>query len=140
MLSEDTAIFEAARCMGQWHVGSIVVIRDDEPVGLVTDRDLMLHGILKARGEESIRECMSVPLVAIEKSASVHDAVEVMRVKGIRRLGIRSGDGVLVGLVTADDFWRHLGSSMGCLAKTIQRELRVEEHPTGGKQPVLGKE
>ena len=87
---EDTSLTEAARKMQQWHVGALVVTRDEEPVGMVTDRDLMLCGILDASCETTVRECMSVPLVVVPDDATVHQAVETMRVHGVRRLGIRS--------------------------------------------------
>ncbi len=139
-VDEDTSLTEAARCMERWHVGALVVTRGDEAVGMVTDRDLMLHGILTADCGVTVRECMSVPLIAVSETVSVHQAVETMRINGVRRLGVRGASGELIGVVSADEIWSEIGTAMGHLAKAIQKEFAAEKEPSSLRKTRLSQE
>jgi CBS domain-containing protein len=86
-------------------VGSLVVMRDGRPVGLVTDRDLALGTICRRLdpGAVPVKDFASRSLVSIHQDAPVRDAVRLIARRGVRRLPVVDDKGGIVGIVTADD-------------------------------------
>jgi CBS domain-containing protein len=114
----DTSVPQAARLMRERHVGSLVIVRDRlgerYPLGILTDRDVVVATVAKELDPRSLTagEIMTRELVTLRQSASVADALGVMRERGIRRLPIIAETGVLVGIVTLDDLLSALGAEV----------------------------
>jgi CBS domain-containing protein len=104
VLSSET-VRSAAQRMKLAGLGSLVVVRDGRPVGIVTDRDLALEILCKRldAGAVRIEELASRPLVSVHQDAGVREAVRVMARRGIRRLPVVDDKGDVVGIVAADD-------------------------------------
>jgi glycosyltransferase involved in cell wall biosynthesis/CBS domain-containing protein len=87
--------------MAKENVGSIVVVENSQPVGIVTEKD-MLYRVLKAGKNLEltlVKDVMSKPLVTIDAKRTIADALETMHRHNIRRLIVTKA-GVLVGLTT----------------------------------------
>jgi nucleotide-binding universal stress UspA family protein/CBS domain-containing protein len=82
-------------------IGSIVVVADSKPVGIITERDVMEKVVRAGRdpNKTTAKEIMTSPIVAIEHNKSVSEALKLMREKRIRRLAVTQ-NGKLVGIVT----------------------------------------
>jgi CBS domain-containing protein len=119
-VTPESTLYEAARKMGEKHIGSLIVIKYETPVGIVTERDLLREVVDKeialekdwlAGGvtikEEKIEKIMSYPLITIPLKSSIKEAAQKMIEKRIRRLGVTES-GKLVGIVTAADLIRCL--------------------------------
>jgi CBS domain-containing protein len=95
--------------MSQKEVGDLIVVDNEMPVGIVTERDFV-RGIM-ARGktlDTKISDVMSSPLVTISPDASVKEAARKMVKHRIRRLPVLK-EHKLVGVIVVSDFARHLG-------------------------------
>lgn len=106
-LAPDATVLEAARAMRDRDVGSLLVVRDGKPVGIVTEKDLVtkvVAGDLQASGVR-VADVMTSPLVTVEPYQEVLEAAKRMAELGIRRLPVVEG-GNLVGLVTENDILR----------------------------------
>jgi glycosyltransferase involved in cell wall biosynthesis/CBS domain-containing protein len=87
--------------MAKENVGGIVVVENSQPVGIVTEKDL-LYRVLKAGKDLEltlVKDAMSKPLVTIDAERTIADALETMHRNKIRRLIVTKA-GVLVGLTT----------------------------------------
>jgi len=87
--------------MAKENVGSIVVVENNQPVGIITEKD-MLYRVLKAGKNLEltlVKDVMSKRLVTIDAERTIADALETMHRHNIRRL-IVTREGVLVGLTT----------------------------------------
>ncbi|HEU4430030.1 MAG TPA: CBS domain-containing protein [Myxococcota bacterium] len=104
VLENDTAR-SAAQRMKLSGVGSLVVVRDGRPVGIVTDRDLALETICNRLDAGAVRvgELASRSLVTVHADAPVREAVRLMGRRGVRRLPVVDDKGEIVGIVAADD-------------------------------------
>jgi CBS domain-containing protein len=82
-------------------IGAIVVIRgDSKPVGIITERDIVeIVRTNKDSNKTNAKDIMSSPLVTIEVDLPLLSAIELMRKKGIRRVGVTQNN-KLVGVVT----------------------------------------
>lgn len=120
-----TTMDEAAKTMGERHIGSLIVLRDNKPVGIVTERDLLSHVLAVGLDPRTVmvEGIMSSPLISINPSATIKDAAQkMMQTKG--KLPVFE-NGRLVGIVTASD----LIKSMPKVSETM---LWVNEFMTKG--------
>jgi CBS domain-containing protein len=106
-----TPVREVAVLMRERNVGSVVLVRDGEPVGIVTDRDLALGVLADGRsGEDHASDHASAPVVTGQPTMDVAAAAKLLVQHGIRRLPILD-DGHLTGIVTLDDLAARTGNA-----------------------------
>jgi CBS domain-containing protein len=129
------SVREAARAMQAEHVGVLGLTDPFEPgriVGVVTDRDLVLHVLAAERpvdGQVVAGACSS-NLHGVPKQASVHDAVDAMKRHGVRRLLVLGDDGRSVeGVLSMDDVLGVLADELAALAATLRAGLAREGEP-----------
>ena len=97
---------QVAVLMRQHHVGAVLVTEDEpsdnQAIGIVTDRDLVLQAIAEGIGprEATIADVMTPSIASVSENADIFEALETMRAKGVRRLAVSAGEGVLVGIVS----------------------------------------
>ncbi len=107
-IDEDKTMADAAKAMGEKHIGSLIVLADEKAKGIVTERDL-LSGILAIRRDPAktrVGSAMSWPLVTIPPDAPIKEAARTM-MKRKGRLAVMEKE-KLVGVVSASDFIRSL--------------------------------
>lgn len=124
-ISPNTPAVDAARIMGEMNVGSVVVVSADRrPIGILTDRDLVVRVMAQELDPGAVRaeEVMSRDLVTFQDSMGIYEAIERMTDKGIRRMPVVDDAGRLVGIVTMDDIIRILGREMTIIAKNIEKQ------------------
>lgn len=116
----------AARKMQEHHVGTVVIVEERRPVGIVTDRDLALA--LGAQGlspQTPVQKVMIQHVLAIPEDTSIYTATKYMREREVRRLPIVDREDHLVGIVTLDDLLRYLGRELYNLTEGIKHEMEV---------------
>ena len=99
-----------------------MVVKDGGPIGIVTDRDLML-GMLCSRldpGAVRVAEVASRPLVTIEQEASVREAIQMIRRHAVRRLPVVDEKEQLVGIVAVDDLLSLIAGEPSGLAVAVR--------------------
>lgn len=116
-ITPELMMDEVARIMGEKHIGSLIVVRDGEPVGIVTERDLLSNILARGRDPKEIivSSVMSTPLIKISPKASIKEVAQTMIVKK-GRLAVFEG-GKLVGIVTASDLIRSLPQASETILK-----------------------
>ena len=114
---------EAAKVMGEKHIGSLIVVEDGKPQGIVTERDLLSGVLAKGLNPEKVKveASMSRPLITINPTATIREAARAM-IKKKSRLAVFEME-KLVGIVTASD----LVKSMPWVEET---RLMVDEYMT----------
>lgn len=96
-------IYEAALKMKNSDTGFIPVVENGRPIGVVTDRDLVIRGYAEKRsGSASIEEVMTKGVVSLPPGATVEEAARKMAENRIRRLAVVENDR-LVGVVALGD-------------------------------------
>jgi CBS domain-containing protein len=124
---------EAAKLMRKYQVGSIVVIEDRNgvryPVGLVTDRDLVIELIAKEVDINSVTlgDVMYRDIILGKENDDVNETIKIMRQKGIRRLPVVDDSGALVGIVTMDDLIDLIAEQLKDIATLIGKQQNVEK-------------
>jgi CBS domain-containing protein len=105
-LPPEASARDAAERMREHHVGAVIVTEGEVPIGIVTDRDLVMRVIVarKDPATTAVREVMSGDVVTVREDEQLDDVVQRMRAAKVRRLPIVSAaGGRLVGVVALDD-------------------------------------
>jgi CBS domain-containing protein len=103
LIKSDATMKDAAKTMFHSHIGSLVVIKGESIVGILTGGD-----ILKAISHEKnldttvVEEMMSKDVISMNPDNTLDDAVKVMMSKRIKHIPIVDGKKI-VGIVTASD-------------------------------------
>ena len=120
----DETVRAAAQRMKQEGVGSLPVVTDGRPVGIVTDRDLVLETLCNRLDPGSVRidEIASRPLVTVEQDAPVREAIRLIRRHAVRRLPVVDDKGQLVGIVAADDLLSLAAAELSGLAVAVRTQ------------------
>ena len=103
---QDASLQAVANLMIQHDCGQIPVVDDaGAPVGVVTDRDIVVRAIAAGRDLSacSAGDVMSTPCRSVDAGTKVRDAVALMEAEKIRRVPVVDGDGRLVGIVSIAD-------------------------------------
>ncbi|MED1107080.1 CBS domain-containing protein [Bacillus paramycoides] len=96
-------VYEAAVKMKDEAIGMIPVVENEQVIGLVTDRDLVVRGIAeKHPGSNKITDVMTTNIVSISPDDSIERATELMAQHQIRRLPVVEG-GQFVGMLALGD-------------------------------------
>ena len=104
-LPGETTLDEAAQVMRDQAIGDVVVTHGPTMAGLVTDRDIVVRAIAEGLppGKTTLESITSHELIMVEQSATVEEAVQAMRERGVRRLLVCDADRKLVGIVSLSD-------------------------------------
>lgn len=125
--TREMSLPEAAQLMRDHHVGDLVVVDEVDgkrtPVGVVTDRDIVIEIIAKSLDldEFSVGDIMASQLVSVQETEGVFETIRLMRTKAIRRIPVLNSEGGLAGVVSADDILELLAEEMTELAKVAPR-------------------
>lgn len=127
-------VYEAARLMRERHVGSVVVTQRQDgrevPIGIVTDRDITVAVVALGLDPAVIEigDVMSPRFASVRSDWSVAEVIELMEVKGVRRMVVTEGDGSLYGIVAADDAVAYLAEQLTRLSgiSTAARRREIE--------------
>lgn len=126
-LPPDARCSEAAKLMRDENIGAVVVAdADGRPLGLVTDRDLVVRVIAGGEDAETLRlrDVMSAEPIYRHRGRSIDQVIATMRDLAIRRIPIVDDDGRLRGVVTMDDLLILLADQLGALAETVRQEIK----------------
>jgi signal-transduction protein with cAMP-binding, CBS, and nucleotidyltransferase domain len=103
--NKGARIQRVAQLMKDNSVGSVVIEDDDEPVGIVTDRDLTLHVLANNKNPETLiaADVMSDDLITVSSEDNVFTLCAQMRQHHIRRVPVVDDDGTIAGFTALDD-------------------------------------
>lgn len=102
-IDQEKTMLDAARIMGEHHIGSLLIRGQDRPLGIVTERDLLTRVIAADKKPEEVRvfDVYSPRLVTIRPQATIREAARTM----IKQKGklVVTEERRVVGIVTASD-------------------------------------
>lgn len=105
-IPRELSVLAAVRLMAKKQVGAVLVLEDGRPVGIFTERDVMLKVVLEGRdpGRTPVEQVMTSPVIPIREDATLDDAVRTMLRRRIRHLPLVDAEGKVQGMLSL----RHL--------------------------------
>ncbi len=102
-IDEAKTIKDAANMMNEARIGSIIITKDDTPVGILTERDFVTKIAAKEIPLSTpLSKVMTKPLLVIGPNQTVWEAAEIMKNMEIHRVAVQDGSKI-IGMVTTTD-------------------------------------
>lgn len=121
----EATVHEAVGRIKKNNVGCLVALREGKPVGVLTDRDVMLR-VTGEDGDQNtvtVTEVMTPHPVTLKEELELFEALEIMKDKGVRRFPVTDQSGNLSGFFTLDDALYMLGLELSEIARIIDQEI-----------------
>ena len=131
-ISENETALKAAQVMTEKGVSSLIVLADDQPIGIVTERDFIKKICLKELKLSSVRvgDMMSRIRTSASPDTPIDVAVQRMVNNRIRRLPIFE-NGKVVGIITVTDLAKYLRTILllnNTLSSSLLSHSNVENY------------
>ena len=126
-ISPESPLSEAAYIMMNEDVGALVVIdRESRPVGVITDRDLVVSVMAEGLnpGELTVEEVMTKDPVTVAEDKDIFEMLRILSENSIRRLPVTRG-GKLEGIVSVDDLIVVVATELANLAMALSSKSKV---------------
>jgi CBS domain-containing protein len=106
-VDSDEPVLEAIQIMADRHVGALPVLRNDELVGVISERDYARKVVLLGRSsaETPVWQIMSSPVVTVTPEHGVKECMQLVTDRRIRHLPVIE-DGRMVGVISIGDLVR----------------------------------
>lgn len=126
-ITPDEPVYDALQLMADKNVGALVVAKDGQVIGVISERDYARKVILKGKSsrETLVREIMTSPAICVTPDKTVEQCLALMTDKHIRHLPVVD-DGKLVGVVSVGDLVKSVIDSQKELIR--QLENFIQEH------------
>jgi trk system potassium uptake protein TrkH len=134
ILDENMSVASAVKQMHSHNAGTIIVLRGNTAVGIVTDTDIINKVVMKGEDSDEVflKSIMSAPLVTISPKGTVKQALQLMRLNQIKRIPIADSFGIL-GVVTQEALANAVRTSVIERTFSRYRSLIREQY-----KPILG--
>ena len=103
--SPDSTVYDSLALLAQHEVGALVVVEDNRPVGLFSERDYARKVILKSLSSHDllVRAIMASPVICVDTSLTVDKAMGIMTERRVRHLPVLDDNAQLTGIVSIGD-------------------------------------
>ena len=125
-VNPEDSVLDAIRLMAEKSIGSLVVMKDQELLGIMSERDYARKVIIKGKSSEStaVSEIMTVNVFTTSSSETVNDCMSLMTEKKIRHLPVVE-DNTVIGMIS-------IGDLVGAIIADQQEEIEQLEHYISG--------
>lgn len=123
----DAPLQDVARLMIENDCGAIPVVEEGEPVGIVSDRDIVSRTVAEGRNplELTASDVMSSPVETVTEDTSLEDLIDLMEDEQIRRVVVVDEEGMVCGIVAQADLAEYAEDEVAEVVKEVSE-------PTGG--------
>lgn len=103
-LKPDQTVIEALEMMAEKNIGAVMIMEQDQLVGIFSERDYARKGILKGRKAKStpLTEVMTAGVITVSPDQTISDCMEIMSTRHFRHLPVME-NGRVIGLLSIND-------------------------------------
>ncbi|MDH7593783.1 MAG: CBS domain-containing protein [Methanomicrobiales archaeon] len=123
-VAPDASVHDVIGLMEGKNVGCVVVTEGKKPVGIITDRDIVIRVVSKNGNTRAVKakDAMTKNPFCLPGSTGVFDALKQMKGKRFRRIPVTDAKGNLSGIITIDDFTRLLVKELSFISSIIEEQ------------------
>ena len=106
-ITPDTSVFDALKVMSEKNIGAVLVMEDEELVGIFSERDYARKVILAGRSSKTteVKELMTCKVYCIDPSRTIQDVMELMNEHRFRHVPVMESEKV-IGVLSSGDVMR----------------------------------
>ncbi|OHB61085.1 MAG: hypothetical protein A2Y12_13835 [Planctomycetes bacterium GWF2_42_9] len=107
-VSSEATITNAAEKMKAFDIGVLPVMKEDEVVGIITDRDIVVRCVAESLDPQrtQVKKAMTTDIFSCSEDMELEEAAELMEEKQVHRLLVLGEDGSVTGILTVGDIAR----------------------------------
>ena len=120
-LGRKDTVSAAVELMIKNHISCVLIIEDDKPVGIITERDIT-KSIAENNILNNVEGIMKFPVFTADKDINLYDATKLMEKNKLRSLVIVDSEGDVIGIVTKSDIIKNLRADYVELLKNMLKE------------------
>jgi CBS domain-containing protein len=115
--------------MAEHRIGALLVVEDDELVGIFSERDVLRRVVAEGRDPEAttVGEVCSRDVETVSETADPATCARLIRDRGFRHLPVVDERGKPVGVLSARDFLQHIADELEILLERSYQRQRAEE-------------
>src|SRR5215210_588741 len=133
---ENQGINRIAKVISDNNIGSVVIVKSDDDLegleGIITERDIVRIAAATETSSSTFqllaRDIMSKPVVTIDATSLIQDAIQSMKLNNIRRLPVVDRERKMVGIIADKDIFRAILNSQSLVA-SISENVTIEYRP-----------
>ena len=103
-ITSDITVYEALKAMGERNIGALLVIEDQQLMGIISERDYARKIILKGKSSHDtlVKEIMTEKVISISPEDNIDKCMALMSERHIRHLPVIK-DGIVTGIISITD-------------------------------------
>jgi CBS domain-containing protein len=123
-IGPDDPVLAAVRLMADHYIGALLVMRGDELIGIVSERDYARKIILqnRASADTPVRDIMSSPVVTVKPSDTTDTCMRICTERRVRHLPVVEG-GKVVGVLSIGDLVKSVINEQSQQIEHLQRYI-----------------
>jgi acetoin utilization protein AcuB len=140
VIGPDDSMQRATHLLKTHHIGMLPVMKNNDLVGVITDRDLKrasasnattleIHELLYLLSKIKVADIMSEPPITVEIHQTIEETAEILMQKKISGAPVVDEQGRLQGVITQHDLYRALISLTGVQGRGLHIALILEDRP-----------
>ncbi|MCX8199923.1 MAG: CBS domain-containing protein [Candidatus Micrarchaeota archaeon] len=129
-IPDYATVRDAAIKMRDKGIGSVVIVKDNQGIGILTDRDIVVRVVSSMKDPEMVlvREIMSTNIIFVHTDTPINDAASLMVRHSIKKLPVTDKKGNLVGILTYTDLLRAYPGYVEVLKEIVRAGTCGETH------------
>ncbi len=125
----NASVIEIAQLMTEHNVGAVLIARDGKPLGIVTDRDIVIRCLAE---DVDFRQCkvediMTDSVETCRETDGIFDCIQKMRKSKVRRMPVIDPDGRAIGIISFGDLLAVLSKEFHELISTTTPAEDIEQ-------------
>ncbi len=117
-------IKEAAQLMVDQNVGAVLIVEEEKPVGILTDRDLVVRCVVQGHdcAKTVVGDIMTQNPQSVKATDGIFDVIGTMQENKVRRIPVVDEEGKAIGLVSFGDIFQLLSQEMQAMGELLTPE------------------
>lgn len=122
--TSQSSIKDVANLMEKENVGSILVVENEKPIGIITDRDIVVRCIVKGLdcAGTKVKEMMTGKVETVNVNSGIYDVVQVMKKNKVRWVPVVDDSGKVKGLLSFSEVYQLLAKELSDLSESVSPE------------------
>ena len=124
-IDPDSSVYDAIQAMADNYIGALPVIKDDNLVGIITERDYARNVILKGKSSKTtlVKDIMTSNVLCIKEEQTLEECMALVTEKRIRHLPVVK-NGKIIGIISIGDLVKAIISEQQYTIEQLEHYIR----------------
>ena len=124
-IEPDSSVYDAIQTMADNYIGALPVIKDDNLVGIITERDYARNVILKGKSSKTtlVKDIMTSNVLCIKEEQTLEECMAIVTEKHIRHLPVVK-NGNIIGIISIGDLVKAIISEQQYTIEQLEHYIR----------------